>query len=112
MNVFKNCWNVLQKCSLVLGLPVLLFLGLRQHKDAPGDFARHAGLAFVLLGGMLGLICWGVYEDSGLVWPGAVALGFLLVFGSALFNIRPVRPAVQGPTEAATAAPREGCRRP
>lgn len=109
MNVFKNCWNVLQKCSLVLGLPVLLFLGLRQHKDAPGDFARHAGLAFVLLGAILGLICWGVYEDTGLIWPGAVALGFMLVFGSALFRVRPVKPE---PEAKATAAPHAGSRTP
>lgn len=109
MNAVKNCWNALQKCSLVLGLPVLLFLGLRQHKDAPGDFARHAGLAFVLLGVILGLICWGVYEDSGRIWPGAVALGFMLVFGSALFRVRPVRPEQAA---AATAAPREGYRKP
>ena len=53
MNVFKNCWNVLQKCSLVLGLPVLLFLGLRKHRDNTGAFARHAGLAFALLGRFL-----------------------------------------------------------
>lgn len=104
MNVFKKCWNVLQKCSLVLGLPVLLFLGLRQHKDAPGDFVRHAGLAFVLMGAILGLICWGVYEDNGLVWPGAVALGFMLVLGSALFRVRPVKPE---PATKTTAAPRE-----
>lgn len=109
MNVFKNCWNVLQKCSLVLGLPVLLFLGLRKHKDAPGDFARHAGLAFVLLGAILGLICWGVYEDTGLIWPGAVALGFMLVFGSALFRVRPVKPE---PEAKATAAPRAESRNP
>ena len=109
MNVFKNCWNVLQKCSLVLGLPVLLFLGLRKHKDAPGDFARHAGLAFVLLGAILGLICWGVYEDTGLVWPGAVALAFMLVFGSALFRVRPVRPQQAAKT---TDAPRAGIRKP
>ena len=109
MNVFKNCWNVLQKCSLVLGLPVLLFLGLRQHKDAPGDFARHAGLAFVLLGAILGLICWGVYEDTGLIWPGAVALGFMLVFGSALFRVRPVKPEQAAKT---TAAPHAGIHKP
>ena len=109
MNVFKNCWNVLQKCSLVLGLPVLLFLGLRKHKDAPGDFARHAGLAFALLGAILGLICWGVYEDTGLIWPGAVALGFMLVFGSALFRVRPVKPE---PAAKATAAPHAGSRNP
>lgn len=109
MNVFKNCWNVLQKCSLVLGLPVLLFLGLRQHKDAPGDFARHAGLAFALLGAILGLICWGVYEDTGLIWPGAVALGFMLVFGSALFRVRPVKPE---PAAKTTAVPRAENRNP
>lgn len=109
MNVFKNCWNVLQKCSLVLGLPVLLFLGLRKHKDAPGDFARHAGLAFALLGAILGLICWGVYEDTGLIWPGAVALGFMLVFGSALFRVRPVKPE---PAAKTTAVPREQNRNP
>ena len=109
MNVFKTCWNVLQKCSLVLGLPVLLFLGLRKHRDNTGDFARHAGLAFALLGAILGLICWGVYEDTGLVWPGAVALGFMLVFGSALFRVRPVRPQQAAKT---TAAPRAGIRKP
>ena len=109
MNVFKNCWNVLQKCSLVLGLPVLLFLGLRKPKDAPGDFARHAGLAFVLLGAILGLICWGVYEDTGLVWPGAVALAFMLVFGSALFRVRPVKPE---PAAKTTAVPHAGSRNP
>ena len=109
MNVFKTCWNVLQKCSLVLGLPVLLFLGLRKHRDNAGDFARHAGLAFALLGAILGLLTWGVYEDTGLVWPGAVALGFMLVFGSALFRVRPVKPE---PEAKATAAPRAGSRNP
>lgn len=109
MNVFKNCWNVLQKCSLVLGLPVLLFLGLRQHKDAPGDFVRHAGLAFVLLGVILGILSYGAYEDKGLIWPGAVALGFMLVFGSALFRVRPVKPE---PAAKTTAAPRAGSRNP
>ena len=109
MNVFKTCWNVLQKCSLVLGLPVLLFLGLRKHRDNTGAFARHAGLAFALLGAILGLICWGVYEDTGLIWPGAVALGFMLVFGSALFRVRPVRPEEAAKT---TAAPRGLTRKP
>ena len=109
MNVFKNCWNVLQKCSLVLGLPVLLFLGLRKHRDNTGAFARHAGLAFALLGAILGLICWGVYEDTGLIWPSAVALGFMLVFGSALFRVRPVKPEPEAKT---TAAPRAGIRKP
>ena len=109
MNVFKTCWNVLQKCSLVLGLPVLLFLGLRKHKDNTGDFARHAGLAFALLGAILGLICWGVYEDTGIIWPGVVALGFMLVFGSALFRVRPVRPEQAAKT---TAALRERIRKP
>ena len=109
MNVFKNCWNVLQKCSLVLGLPVLLFLGLRKHRDNTGAFARHAGLAFALLGAILGLICWGVYEDTGLIWSSAVALGFMLVFGSALFRVRPVKPE---PEAKATAAPRAGSRNP
>jgi len=104
MNVLKNCWNVLQKCSLVLGLPVLLFLGLRKHRDNTGDFACHAGLAFALMGAILGLICWGVYEDTGLVWPGAVALGFMLVFGSALFRVRPVKPEPEAKT---TVEPRE-----
>ncbi len=109
MNVLKNCWNVLQKCSLVLGLPVLLFLGLRKHRDTTGDFACHAGLAFALMGAILGLICWGVYEDTGLVWPGAVALGFMLVFGSALFRVRPVKPE---PAAKTTAVPREQNRNP
>ena len=109
MNVFKNCWNVLQKCSLVLGLPVLLFLGLRKHRDNTGAFARHAGLAFALLGAILGLICWGIYEDSGRIWPGAVAIGFMLVFGSALFRVRPVKPE---PAAKTTAAPRVGIRKP
>ena len=108
MYVLKNFWNVLQKCSLVLGLPVLLFLGLRNHRENAGDFARHAGLAFVLMGAILGLICWGVYEDNGLVWPGAVALGFMLVFGSALFRVRPVKPE---PAAKTTAAPRAGIRK-
>ena len=103
MNILKEFWAILQKCSLIIGLPVLLFLGLRKHKDNTGDFARHAGLAFVLLGAILGLLTWGVYEDTGLVWPGAVALGFMLVFGSALFRVRPVRPEQAAKT---TAAPR------
>lgn len=109
MNVFKNCWNVLQKCSLVLGLPVLLFLGLRKHRDNAEAFTRHAGLAFALLAAILGLLAWGVYEDSGLIWPGAVALGFMLVFGSALFRVRPVKPEQSAKT---TAAPHEPNRNP
>ena len=109
MYVLKNFWNVLQKCSLVIGLPVLLFLGLRKHKDNTGAFARHAGLAFALLGAILGLICWGVYQDTGLIWPSAVALGFMLVFGSALFRVRPVKPEPEAKT---TAAPPEQSRNP
>ena len=65
-------------------------------------------MAFVLLGFLLGVISIAVYEDSGLIWPGAVAGGFMLVFGSALFRVRPVRPEEAAKT---TAAPRAGIRK-
>ena len=109
MNILKEFWAILQKCSLIIGLPVLLFIGLRHHRDSPDVFARHSGMAFVLLGFLLGVISIAVYEDSGLIWPGAVALGFMLVFGSALFRVRPVRPEQAAKT---TAAPREPNRNP
>lgn len=104
MNILKECWAILQKCSLIIGLPVLLFIGLRRHKDTPDNFARHSATAFVLLGVILGILSYGAYEDKGLIWPGAVALGFMLVFGSALFRVRPVKPEPEAKT---TAAPRE-----
>lgn len=109
MNILKECWAILQKCSLIIGLPVLLVIGLRRHKDTPDNFARHSGSAFVLFGVILGILSYGAYEDNGLIWPGAVALGFMLVFGSALFRVRPVKPE---PAAKTTAAPREQNRNP
>lgn len=109
MNILKELWVILQKCSLIIGLPVLLFIGLRRHKDTPDNFAKHSATAFVLLGVILGILSYGAYEDKGLIWPGAVTLGFMLVFGSALFRVRPVKPE---PEAKATAAPRAGSRKP
>lgn len=109
MNILKEFWAILQKCSLIIGLPVLLFIGLRHHRNSPDIFARHSGTAFVLLGFLLGVISIAVYKDSGLIWPSVVALGFMIVFGSALFRVRPVRPV---PAAKTTAEPHEGIRKP
>lgn len=109
MNILKECWAILQKCSLIIGLPILLFIGLHRHKDTPNTFARHSGTAFILLGFLLGVISIAVYEDAGLIWPGAWALGFMLVFGSALFRVRPVKPEPEAKT---TASPHAGIRKP
>lgn len=72
-----------QRGSLGVGIPLLCFLGMR-----PNTFGRHLGLAFLLLAAILGLLAAGIYEDFGLIWPGAMAAGFMLIFGSALCKTR------------------------
>lgn len=110
MNALKKSWTIVQKSSLAIGVPILLFLGLRVEGDeSSAAFAQNTVLAFALLTGLLGLLTWGVYEELGLLWPGAVALAFLVVFGSALFRIKPIAPE---PGEAAAAAPRGRTRNP
>lgn len=110
MNGLMQGWRITQKCSLAVGVPVLLFLGLRIEKDDSQEtFAQHALLAFALLTVILGLLAWGAYEELGLVWPGVAVLGFLAVFGSALFRLRPIS-REQGAT--AAGAPRGLSRNP
>lgn len=110
MNTLKKSWAIVQKSSLAMGVPVLLLLGLRiEEDDSAAAFAQNTMLAFVLLTAILGLLAWGAYEELGLLWPGAVALAFLAVFGSALFRIKPTAPDQEA---TATAAPRGRTRTP
>lgn len=77
-----------QRGSLGVGMPLLCFLGMRLNKQRPNTFGRHLGLAFLLLAAILGLLAASIYEDFGLIWPGAMAAGFMLIFGSALCKTR------------------------
>lgn len=106
----QTFWNIMQKSTLAMGVPVLLLLGLRiEEDDSKATFAQNTILAFVLLTAILGLLAWGAYQELGLLWPGAVVLAFLVVFGLALFRVKPISPD-QGAT--ATAAPRGRTRKP
>lgn len=94
-----------QKIALALGLPLLLFLGLRAEHDTKAAFTRDALLAFALLSVILLVITGGLWAELHIRWPLPLAVVFLLLLASGLFTVP--RPGVEKP-----AAPRGGHGRP
>lgn len=75
-----------QNIALTLGLPLLLFLGLRADYDNKPGFVRDAKLAFALLAVILLVLTGGLLSELALYWPLPLALVFLALLASALFK--------------------------
>ena len=78
--------KVLQKAALAVGLPLLLFLGLRGERGNRAAFTRDAALAYALLAVILLVITGGLWAELALRWPLPLALAFLALLASALFT--------------------------
>lgn len=72
-----------QKIALTLGLPMLIFLGLR---DSGEGLRRDALQAFALLAVILLGAGAALWADMEILWPLALAVVFLALLALALFT--------------------------